>query len=229
MNPVHHPVHQAMEDIYQSGHTPRLHINASLPTVRVPDHVRDTWAARLVIDLDANYPLRMHTDGKGLEVDLSFQGRVSRCFFPWRAVYVVADRDNGKGSVFAEHFPANLVNDGSYGEATAESGVPTAEASDENTKRVHLSLVPSAKARQTRPAPRPRMVHNENQDAAAPRKRSKRPAAEPEQDQAELSIAPRLAPAKPALVTNDETSASADPPKNRPTLRLIRRDDQLDE
>jgi stringent starvation protein B len=102
---IHHPIQAAVEDIYGAGHTPRLQIDARRNDVEVPESVRRTWGARLVIDLDPSYPLDLAYDADGVSVDLAFQGIVSRCRFGWRAVYAVIDRATGRGIVVEAHLP----------------------------------------------------------------------------------------------------------------------------
>jgi hypothetical protein len=62
----------------------------------------------MIIDLDPSYPLNLEFTPVGVEADLSFGGYVTRCVFPWPAIYVVADRDAGTGRVFAGHIPESL-------------------------------------------------------------------------------------------------------------------------
>ncbi len=102
---IHHPIQAAVEDVYGAGHTPRLQIDARRNDVEVPESVRRTWQARLVIDLDPSYPLDLSYDANGVSVDLAFQGIVSRCRFGWRAIYAVIDRTTGRGIVVEAHLP----------------------------------------------------------------------------------------------------------------------------
>ena len=102
---THHPIQAAIEDVYAAGHTPRLQIDARRKDVELPDSVRRSWQARLVIDLDPSYPLDLAYDADGVSVDLAFQGMVSRCRFGWRAIYAVIDRSTGRGIVVEAHLP----------------------------------------------------------------------------------------------------------------------------
>lgn len=102
---IHHPIQAAIEDVYAAGHTPRLQIDARRNDVEVPDSVRRSWQARLVIDLDPSYPLDLSYDAEGVAVDLAFSGVVSRCRFAWRAIYAVIDRSTGRGIVVEAHLP----------------------------------------------------------------------------------------------------------------------------
>ena len=80
-----HPVQSVVESLYASGRCPRLHVNASLEGVVCPDFIREQWQERLIIDLDASYPLDLSFDEHGLGADLSFGGYVTRGSFPWTA------------------------------------------------------------------------------------------------------------------------------------------------
>ncbi|MGB1698904.1 MAG: ClpXP protease specificity-enhancing factor SspB [Nannocystaceae bacterium] len=103
-----HPVQSVVESLYASGRCPRLHVNASLEGVVCPDFIREQWQERLIIDLDASYPLDLSFDEHGLGADLSFGGYVTRCIFPWTAIYVVADRATGRGIVLEQNMPESV-------------------------------------------------------------------------------------------------------------------------
>jgi stringent starvation protein B len=102
------PIQDAIESLYAKDVCPRLHVDVTHEDAVCPDFVRDKWKERLVIDLDPSYPLDLAFTKVGVEADLSFGGYVTRCVFPWTAIYVVADRETGRGQVFAAHIPASL-------------------------------------------------------------------------------------------------------------------------
>jgi stringent starvation protein B len=103
-----HPVQTVLESLYAAERCPRLHVNAMKDGVVCPDFIREQWKERLVIDLDASYPLALEMDEDGLSADLSFGGYVSRCSFPWAAIYVVSDRDSGRGIVLEQNVPMSV-------------------------------------------------------------------------------------------------------------------------
>lgn len=103
-----HPVQSVVESLYAAGRCPRLHVNATCEGVVCPDHIRDQWRERLIIDLDATYPLDLTFAEEGIGADLSFGGHVTRCTFPWKAIYVVADRASGKGIVIDQNMPESV-------------------------------------------------------------------------------------------------------------------------
>jgi stringent starvation protein B len=103
-----HPVQTVLESLYAAERCPRLHVNAMNAGVVCPDFIRDQWKDRLVIDLDASYPLALEMNDDGLSADLSFGGYVTRCSFPWSAIYVVSDRDSGRGIVLEQNVPASV-------------------------------------------------------------------------------------------------------------------------
>jgi stringent starvation protein B len=103
-----HPVQSVVESLYAAGRCPRLHVNATCEGVVCPDHIRDQWRERLIIDLDASYPLDLTFAEEGIGADLSFGGVVTRCTFPWKAIYVVADRASGKGIVIDQNMPESV-------------------------------------------------------------------------------------------------------------------------
>lgn len=105
---MYHPVQKVVESLYAAGRCPRLHVNAMNEGVVCPDEIRARWRERLILDLDATYPLDLQYDEVGLSADLSFGGVVSRCVFPWPAIYVVADRASGRGIVLDEHLPESV-------------------------------------------------------------------------------------------------------------------------
>lgn len=103
-----HPVQSVIESLYSAGRCPRLHVNASHEDVVCPDFIREQWKERLIIDLDASYPLDLTFGENGLSADLSFGGYVTRCEFPWEAVYIVADRATGRGIVLDRNMPESV-------------------------------------------------------------------------------------------------------------------------
>lgn len=102
------PIQTAIELLQAKGLCPRLHVDVTHEDAVLPDFVRDKWKERLVIDLDPSYPLDLAFTEVGVEADLSFGGYVTRCTFPWAAIYVVADRGTGRGQVFAGNIPDSL-------------------------------------------------------------------------------------------------------------------------
>lgn len=103
-----HPVQSVVESLYAAGRCPRLHVNALTEGVVCPDFIREQWQERLIIDLDASYPLDLTFDDHGIAADLSFGGYVTRCTFPWKAIYVVADRATGRGIVLEQNMPESV-------------------------------------------------------------------------------------------------------------------------
>ena len=103
-----HPVQSVVESLYAAGRCPRLHVNATCEGVVCPDFIREQWQERLIIDLDASYPLDLNFAEDGIGADLSFGGYVTRCTFPWKAIYVVADRATGRGIVLDQNMPESV-------------------------------------------------------------------------------------------------------------------------
>lgn len=102
---LHHPIQRAIEDVYATGHTPRVQVDARRVDVTVPEFIRKQWQARLVIDLDPSYPLNLAYTKEGLVVELAFQGQVTRCLFGWLSIYAIIDRSTGRGIVVESHLP----------------------------------------------------------------------------------------------------------------------------
>lgn len=105
---MYHPVQKVVESLYAAGRCPRLHVNSLWDGVVCPDEIRNRWRERLILDLDSSYPLDLQYDEDGLSADLSFGGVVTRCVFPWPAIYVVADRATGRGIVLDQHLPESV-------------------------------------------------------------------------------------------------------------------------
>jgi stringent starvation protein B len=103
-----HPVQSVVESLYAAGRCPRLHVNATCEGVVCPEFIREQWQERLIIDLDASYPLDLIFAEDGIGADLSFGGYVTRCTFPWKAIYVVADRATGRGIVLDQNMPESV-------------------------------------------------------------------------------------------------------------------------
>lgn len=118
-----HPVQSVIESLYAAGRCPRLHVNALFEDVSCPDFIREQWRERLIIDLDPSYPLDLTFEKDGLGADLSFGGYVTRCSFPYGAVYVVADRSTGRGIVLDQNMP-DSVKRTRYGRAGGDTSSP---------------------------------------------------------------------------------------------------------
>lgn len=129
---IHHPIHAVIEDLRAAGRTPRLQIDARRRDVEVPESIRRTWQARLVIDLDPSYPLALEQDEHGLSADLAFSGVVSRCRFSWASIYAVLDRATGRGILVDAHLPP--------------AELPAALSWEPPRARPRLSAVPSARS-----------------------------------------------------------------------------------
>lgn len=162
-----HPIAKAIEDVLLAGHTPRIHVDARRVDVEVPDHVRERWQARLVIDLDPSWPLRLEYGPDGLGVDLAFQGVVTRCVFGWKAIYVVLDRATGRGTVIEAQLPPHEL--------------PPGEAIDDRGPRSQPALVPAptpslAPVSKLSAHTRPTIVPSEEPEAPAKRPRRSRDA-----------------------------------------------------
>lgn len=102
------PIQAAIESLHAKDLCPRLHVDVTHADAVCPDFVRDQWKEQLVIDLDPGYPLDLAFTDVGVEADLSFGGYVSRCVFPWAAIYIVGERGTGRGQVFASNIPESL-------------------------------------------------------------------------------------------------------------------------
>jgi stringent starvation protein B len=99
-------------------------VNASFDGVVCPDFIREQWRERLIIDLDPSYPLDLTFEADALAADLSFGGYVTRCKFPYGAVYVVADRSTGRGIVLDQNMPESVKRT-RYGRTSMPSAKPS--------------------------------------------------------------------------------------------------------
>ena len=106
-----------IESLQAASRCPRLHVNAMFDGVVCPDFIRDQWRERLIIDLDPSYPLDLTFLEEALSADLSFGGYVTRCTFPYGAIYVVADRSTGRGIVLDQNMPESVKRT-RYGKGT---------------------------------------------------------------------------------------------------------------
>lgn len=103
-----HPARSMVESLHAKGACPRIQVDLTCDGVVCPDFVIEQWKEELVIDLDPTYPLNLAFTDDGLEADLSFDGFVTRCTFPFAAIYVVVDREKGKGIVIDENMPESV-------------------------------------------------------------------------------------------------------------------------
>jgi stringent starvation protein B len=126
-----HPVQSVIESLYAAGRCPRLHVNATHAAVVCPDEIRHQWKERLIIDLDSSYPLDLTFGTTGLAANLSFGGLVSRCTFPWEAIYVVMDRATGRGIVLDRHVPESVRRQSGAAAPAARLESDTSESTPE--------------------------------------------------------------------------------------------------
>lgn len=103
-----HPVRKMIESLHAKGACPRIQVDLTVERVVCPDFVRDQWKEKLVIDLDPTYPLDLAFTEDGVEADLSFDGFVTRCVFPFDSIYVVSDRATQKGIVIEQNMPSSV-------------------------------------------------------------------------------------------------------------------------
>ncbi len=197
-----HPVQSVIESLYSAGRCPRLHVNASHDDVICPDFIREQWKERLIIDLDASYPLDLTFDDKGLAADLSFGGFVTRCEFPWEAVYIVADRATGRGIVLDRNMPTSVraMFEKSRSESAKSKGpdLRPVSAVDDSDSDAPMQVVGAAPT--LREAP---FLPQEVEDASTP---ESAPKLAPER-RPKLAVEP---PTASATGENDKPSAATD-------------------
>ena len=99
-----------VESLHADGACPRIHVDLTCEGIVCPDFVCEQWKEELVIDLDPSYPLNLAFTEEGIEADLSFGGFVTRCTVPFHSIYMVADRDTGRGFVIDENMPDSVAN-----------------------------------------------------------------------------------------------------------------------
>ncbi len=103
-----HRVQSLIESIHADDSCPRLQVDLTSDGIVCPDFVCEKWGEELVIDLDPSYPLDLEFTATGIDVDLSFGGYVTRCTFPYAAIYMVADRATGRGILIDENMPESV-------------------------------------------------------------------------------------------------------------------------
>ncbi len=156
-----HPVQSVIESLYAAGRCPRIHVNATHAEVVVPASIREQWKERLIIDLDANYPLDLKFGETGISADLSFGGLVTRCEFPWEAIYIVADRSTGRGIVLDRNMPESVrvMFARARGETSRKEPEPARKepvlAAVEEAPPVVAAAAPATEAAPPTPAPAP--------------------------------------------------------------------------
>ncbi len=101
-------IRSLLDVIWNQGHTPKIIVDTTHGDVVVPKHVAEQYGDRLPLDLDASYPMNIAFDDAGLHADLSFNHTVTRCTFPWRRIYLVVDRELGKGAIIEAHRPGKV-------------------------------------------------------------------------------------------------------------------------
>ncbi len=88
--------------VVDGGQTAKIVLNNSalLDGHGFPGYILSKFEAGVPLDLNPRFPLDLEVDEDGFSANLAFEGAVSRCFVPWRAVAVFAI---GLGGVQWEH------------------------------------------------------------------------------------------------------------------------------
>lgn len=118
-------VKSLLDAIWNRGHTPKLVVDATHPSVYVPDFVRRQWGTRLALHLEAVYPMVPSFDDDALRVTLAFQGTTCRCVFPWKSIYLIADRETGQGAAITSNMPRDIVGTSRVPKSVVETVFPT--------------------------------------------------------------------------------------------------------
>jgi stringent starvation protein B len=136
MEELRNSIQRSIEDLHKRGANAHLLVDATRDGVEVPDHVREQWGQRLVLDLNPSWPLHLDYDDQALYADLGFQGVLSRCRIPFRAVWAVMDTASGNGFVFHANVPAEVARE------LAARGPDAAAAPPSENRDVAPSPVP---------------------------------------------------------------------------------------
>ncbi len=203
-----HPVQSVIESLYAAGRCPRIHVNAIHADVVCPKFIREQWKERLIIDLDANYPLDLAFEDHGISADLSFGGYVTRCSFPWDAIYVVADRATGRGIVLDRNMPESIRR---MRDAQADS-------TNARTALRSVSLPESSKPSPVKPAPIAAVEANADADNAD---NAASDVVEPEEAAPEPSEAPRAATRETPAHTPEDSKAETQAKRRRAAFKVI--------
>lgn len=109
--------HEWMVD---SGHTPYLVVDASVPGVAVPlEHVKD---GRIVLDISPQAVRGLALDNDGVRFSARFGGRPCDIFVPMDAVLAIFAKETGAGMAFAPE--AGSGNEGDAGSEPPDGGAP---------------------------------------------------------------------------------------------------------
>ncbi len=205
-----HPVQSVIESLYAAGRCPRIHVNAIHADVVCPKFIREQWKERLIIDLDANYPLDLSFEDHGISADLSFGGYVTRCSFPWDAIYVVADRATGRGIVLDRNMPESIRR---LRDAQAES------TNARSTALRSVSLPESSKPAPVKPAPVAAVETDDADDETDANADSE--VETPEEAAPEPSEEPRASTRETPAHTPEDSKAETQAKRRRAAFKVI--------
>jgi len=169
MDDPQNAIQRSIQDLLRRGRNAHVLVDATRDGVEVPDHVREQWKQRLMLDLNPDWPMGLDFDEQAFYADLGFQGVLMRCRIPFRAVWAVMDTKDGNGFVFHSNLPPELAgefekhaeteSDGAtVAAAVPEAGVEPVAATARPTEapKARAPKAPASKAR--RGAPRLRLV-----------------------------------------------------------------------
>ncbi len=106
-----HPLKKILDDIWNSGLTPRVTVDATHDDVIFPALTKKKWGEQMNVDLE---PAFHHIfDEEGITVDLTFQGTPMRCVIPWKRIYIIQGRDmknstGDRGYVIGKNAPPSF-------------------------------------------------------------------------------------------------------------------------
>lgn len=83
-----------LDDLWNSGKTPRLYIDARHEDVVFFEDLKKRYDHGLIIDLKANDPINIEYTVRDFRADLTSGGRLIRAIFPWQRIYAVGPNDS---------------------------------------------------------------------------------------------------------------------------------------
>ena len=99
-----------LDDLWFSGLTPRVTIDATHSDVIFPLEVKKKWGTKMAIDLEPSFNTVF--DDTSITVDLTFSGTPSKCVIPWKRIYIIQGRDMRNelhdGIVVGGHIPMDF-------------------------------------------------------------------------------------------------------------------------
>lgn len=182
-----------------------VYIDARLPGVAVPDHLRTE--TRLVLQYGLNMPVPvedLEVTDEGVKATLSFSRTPWQTMIPWAAIYVIACTD-GRGVLFQEDVPPELMSSFVGGEEVTDGEDAEESLSSPRKPVAAMAALAVSEDADSLPAPEQAPVPARARLKSVP-----------------MSEPPSATDVRSPQGESDGSKSQTDVPRGRPTLTIVK-------